>query len=272
MGFCICLAHAGFIPAVLSFILWSLPGAVGMFLLAWGISRIGTILPSSVYALLSGLNAATVGIIALAAVQLSTRAITDDVTRAILIVAACAGMCYNALWYFPTLMAAAGIVTVAWDVWGVHRAVVQARRRWKDWRMRKTARRNELDEEREPELENSSQTGRTNDIQMTDMSRKPSLPEMPLPAAVTTSSRRSARSSVAEPQHQRPDETPSSPRVPERPQAIPIRSIGIKTGLAIIIGFFISFITIMVLRSTLDHKPVELSLFSNLYLAGALII
>jgi chromate transport protein ChrA len=49
----------------------SLPGAIGMYALSLGIQRINDVLPSIVYALLSGLNASTVGIIALAAVQVS---------------------------------------------------------------------------------------------------------------------------------------------------------------------------------------------------------
>jgi len=48
---------------------FSLPGAIGMFALALGVGRIGETLPDPVYALLSGLNASTVGIIAVAAVQ-----------------------------------------------------------------------------------------------------------------------------------------------------------------------------------------------------------
>jgi len=48
---------------------FSLPGAIGMFALALGIGKIGEVLPDSVYALLSGLNASTVGIITVAAVQ-----------------------------------------------------------------------------------------------------------------------------------------------------------------------------------------------------------
>jgi len=40
-----------------------------MFALALGVGRIGETLPDPVYALLSGLNASTVGIIAVAAVQ-----------------------------------------------------------------------------------------------------------------------------------------------------------------------------------------------------------
>ena len=46
----------------------SLPGASVMLLLAVGVSRIDNYLPGPVYALLSGLNAAAVGIIALAAI------------------------------------------------------------------------------------------------------------------------------------------------------------------------------------------------------------
>lgn len=63
--------HAGLICAVFAFLVWSLPGAVGMFLLSIGVGKIKDVLPGPVYGLLSGLNASTVGIIALAAVQVS---------------------------------------------------------------------------------------------------------------------------------------------------------------------------------------------------------
>lgn len=42
-----------------------------MFGLALGVQKISNVLPGVVYALLSGLNAATVGLVALAAVQVS---------------------------------------------------------------------------------------------------------------------------------------------------------------------------------------------------------
>ncbi|KAK3307772.1 uncharacterized protein B0T15DRAFT_508306 [Chaetomium strumarium] len=51
-----------------------------------------------VYALLLGLNAAT----------LSQKAITDRLTRIVVFLSSAAGMLYNALWYFPVLMVAAG--------------------------------------------------------------------------------------------------------------------------------------------------------------------
>jgi len=80
-----------------------------------GISRIRETLPAPVYALLSGLNSATVGIIALAAVQLSTKAITDKLTRILVFFGGTAGMLYNALWYFPVLMVTGGLSTIIWD-------------------------------------------------------------------------------------------------------------------------------------------------------------
>jgi hypothetical protein len=88
-----------------------------MYGLSLGIARIDPILPGPVYALISGLNASTVGIIALAAVQLARKAITDPLTRLIVLCSACAGLCYNALWYFPVIMIIGGSMTVIWDQW-----------------------------------------------------------------------------------------------------------------------------------------------------------
>ncbi|KAI3321196.1 chromate transporter-domain-containing protein [Xylariaceae sp. AK1471] len=115
MLYSINLICEGFLPALLGFLLWSLPGAFGMFGLCIGVSNIGETLPRVVYALLSGLNAAVVGIIALAAVQLSQKAITDDLTRIIVFLGASAGMLYNALWYFPAIIFLAGATTVIFD-------------------------------------------------------------------------------------------------------------------------------------------------------------
>jgi chromate transport protein ChrA len=69
MVFCIGLIHAGLVPAIFAFFLWSIPGAIGMYSLSLGVQHMPEQLPSVAYALLSGMNASTVGIIALAAVQ-----------------------------------------------------------------------------------------------------------------------------------------------------------------------------------------------------------
>lgn len=47
------------------------------------------------FALLSGLNAATVGLVALAAVQLSERAITNKMERFIVSATGCVGILYS---------------------------------------------------------------------------------------------------------------------------------------------------------------------------------
>lgn len=88
-----------------------------MFGLAMGISRISTTLPGPVYALLSGLNAATVGVIALAGAQLAKKAITGPLTRLLVVGTGCAGICYNALWYFPVILVIDGMITLLWTLW-----------------------------------------------------------------------------------------------------------------------------------------------------------
>ena len=75
-----------------------MPGAIGMYGLAVGVSHVGSTLPDPVYALLSGLNAATVGIIALAGVRLAGRAIFGKLTRFWVYLGAFMGMLYTALW------------------------------------------------------------------------------------------------------------------------------------------------------------------------------
>lgn len=134
MVFCIAMIHAGIVSAIVAFLLWSLPGAIAMYGLSLGVQNMPDKLPPLVYALLSGMNASTVGIIALAAVQLAEKAIQDPITRILVIFGACAGLCYNALWYFPVLIAIGGLMTVAWDVFlqqkvGKWKAKYVARRR-----------------------------------------------------------------------------------------------------------------------------------------------
>ncbi|CEL05814.1 Putative Chromate ion transporter (Eurofung) [Aspergillus calidoustus] len=131
MLFCLALLHAGFIPALLAFFFWSLPSAIGMYALSLGVQRIDETLPAPVYALLSGLNASTVGIIALAAVQLAEKAIRDKISRILVIFGACAGLCYSALWYFPVLMVAGGVATALWDGL-VYQQILRAKSAWKN--------------------------------------------------------------------------------------------------------------------------------------------
>jgi chromate transport protein ChrA len=72
-----------------------LPGALVMCGVALAIRNVQAVLPGLVYALLSGLNAATVGLIAVASVQLSERAITNQMERFIVAATGCSGILYQ---------------------------------------------------------------------------------------------------------------------------------------------------------------------------------
>ncbi|KAL4860684.1 hypothetical protein BDV12DRAFT_181231 [Aspergillus spectabilis] len=241
MVFCLALFHAGFLPALLVFFLWCLPGAIGMYSLSLGVQRIDETLPAPVYALLSGLNSSTVGIIALAAVQLSEKAIRDRISRILVIFGACAGLCYSALWYFPILMVAGGVATALWDGW----LYQQIRRAKSAWRNRN----------RQPELEGDNAesadervSGRT-PTQGTEMMRLRKPESWPIKASST---------GVAD-----PDETQNV-----RSQDHVIR---VRVGAVILVFFFASFIGILVARARLSSSPLILDLFANMYLAGTVI-
>lgn len=216
-----------------------------------GISKISETLPVPVYALLSGLNSATVGIIALAAVQLSTKAITDKLTRILVFFGGTAGMLYNALWYFPILMVAGGLSTIIWDYKFPHKVYRTIKSRGKQ------VPRNEEDDN-------------PNSQEMHTVSTAPS------PATTSDSTTRRAAvigSTTNRPPADLPKENIVTDQASPRPTAAsstPLR-IGWKPGILVIAAFFVTFIVIMVLRGTLPNPPRAFSLFANLYLAGTII-
>ena len=232
-----------------------------MFCFSLGVSHIGDELPRVVYALLSGLNAATVGIIALAAVQLSQKVITDKLTRVLVFLGGAGGMLYTALWYFPILMAAAGIATITWDLKVVQklaRLVILGKRD-------ATAAAIEIQESR-PEI-NSSQEPRTS-------------------GASTTSSQRDRASNVASSHlyetrristrnnnpsihgsNSNSDLSLGAPTPPEINRVI----LSWQRGVIVLVTFFASFLTVMLVRSLYPAPTRTFSLFANLYLAGTII-
>ncbi|KAK3393591.1 chromate transporter-domain-containing protein [Podospora didyma] len=260
MHYCVNLIHDGFLPAVLGFLIWSLPGALGMFGLAIGVSNIGESLPRIVYALLSGLNAATVGIIALAAVQLAQKAITDKLTRLLVFLGAAAGLLYNALWYFPLLMLAAGIITVVYDFRWLHGPVRMLQFRRKKTRSVEAAeaaegQQGENDLEMSPQggealqTTSSSKAGNDNDNNNTNTRQR--LPVTNQEAATTPNAGEEAEIHTVPPERR--------------------LNMSWKAGLSIIILFLVSFTIVMVIRGVLPNKPLLYSLFANMYLAGTVI-
>jgi chromate transport protein ChrA len=269
MVFCLAQVHAGIIPALFVFLLWSLPGAVGMFALSLGVRRMNEILPDPVYALLSGLNASTVGIIALAAVQLAEKCIRDRLTRIQVIAGACAGLCYNSLWYFPVLIVIGGLVTVVWDGW-MSAKIGSMRRRWKEKR-------------RNPESGAAEEMGGVESVQLEEMDRRDGEAQSTVQKRNVT-----AGSSTSEQVGAPSDSTQPAVVHPAIPDSTTHYTIRVKIGIALVVIFFgaysspisqpyriltppASFITILVLRSQLTTPPLELNVFANMYLAGTVI-
>jgi len=115
LAFSIAVVTNGVLPGLFAFLLWCLPGAVGMVAIGIAISKIPDQLPGPVLALFTGLNAAAVGLIALAAFQLGGAAGTDRITVALVWLSASFGICYHAPWMYPVLIAAGGLATLFWD-------------------------------------------------------------------------------------------------------------------------------------------------------------
>ncbi|RYP00783.1 hypothetical protein DL764_006417 [Monosporascus ibericus] len=271
MLYCINLIHDGFLSAVLALLFWSsasnlsasLPGALGMYGLAVGVSNIGDALPAPVYALLSGLNAATVGIVALAAVELAHKAITDRVTRVLVFLGAAAGLLYNALWYFPLIIVIGGIITVIHDFRWLHGPVKAVRNAV----MRKKQRPAETEEtidlpRQDPSVDGSVQKDTRGDDNISAGPSTGSAPAEGAKPGLPTSEREAAESGTA------------AATAAEEPRFVPPErrlNFSWKFGLAIICSFFISFLVIMVLRGVLPNKGLLYSLFANMYLAGTII-
>lgn len=212
-----------------------------MYGLAVGIQHIDDTLPAPVYALITGLNAATVGIIALAAVQLSQKAIKDTLTRILVFVGGTAGMLYNALWYFPVLMVGGGIATVIWDcrksiISSLHRKIP--------------------DEEAGP-------TGRKRHEEMRELSGTvgQNRPASTPPTRATA-----------------PDELNALPQQEDAEhfshtvsRTLSHRIFRWEFGIGIAVCFFLTFTPVMVLRGVLKEAPRGFMLFANMYLAGTII-
>lgn len=230
-----------------------------MYGLAIGVSNIGDTLPGPVYALLSGLNASTVGIIAVAAVQLSDKAITDKITRILVLVGATAGILYNALWYFPLLMFLAGCATVVYDYRWLHgpiKAVVG---------MVKNPRRRRRAEETESVELSQAQSANQDNTAATTATTSGAAEERN--GAATRSSQANNAETLPVTENGRSAASPE-PRVVPQERML---NFSWPFGLGIIIFFFVTFIIIMVLRGVLPVKLLLFRFFANMYLAGTII-
>jgi chromate transport protein ChrA len=241
-------------PAII-LILHSLPGAIAAYGLAIGISKVNDTLPAPAYALLSGLNSATVGIIALAAVQLSQKAITDKLTRILVFFGGTAGMLYNALWYYPILMVVGGIATMFWD----SRFGQITVRKVTNWNKPRQSQPDAELAAPETEMQNITPDSSEESKQADNSAQRRTG------TGQTTSHTASTEAIV--------DETQRAGSPIERivPQALQLRVLSWKTGTITIAAFFAIFVTLMVLRGSLTAPTRVFSLFANLFLAGTII-
>ncbi|KAJ0127833.1 Linoleate diol synthase, partial [Fusarium oxysporum f. sp. albedinis] len=275
MHYCINLLHDGFLPALFAnkWVAIGLPGALGMYGLSIGVSNIGESLPRAVYALLSGLNAATVGIIVLAAVQLSEKAITDKITRILVFLGASAGMMYNALWYllnvggftlnfrikyFPLLMFLAGVATVVHDFRWLHRPIKVITARFQ-----KKAKHSQNTSEEGVEMQIQRQATASNGHK-----------EFNAGAGPSSHGKDGNRSGRIDENGTLPLTEREASAVEDQSRIVPQErrlNISWKFGVLLIVLFLLSFIVVMVLRGTLPYKSRLYSLFANMYLAGTII-
>lgn len=190
-----------------------------MYGLSVGIQNLSNTLPGPVYALLSGLNAATVGIVAVSAVQLAEKAIHDKISRILIIFGACAGLCYNALWYFPVLMVIGGLVIATWDGW-LYSQVQKTKKAWQNRHKRPV----DSEEANSTNMELESTTPGPAEQNSGVRSRKPNQSE-DLPRASGALPAGSTRSTETE--------ASQSPK----------HRVRVRTGIAIFVAFFGMFFT-----------------------------
>jgi len=227
-----------------------------MFGLSLGVANINQTLPSIAYDLLSGLNAAVVGVIALATIELSGKSITDKLTRLLVFFTASAGMLYNALWYFPVLMAASGFATLVYDFRWLHGPIGAMVRLTTFWRSRRPASESAAAVEPETELDTVRDEQQVGSPAPGDRIMEQSAGQETDSNLPTTE--REGTSMTTEGQ----------PRV--IPKALRI-SITWRIGVAIIVSFFASFLAVMIVRGIFPSPPRLYSLFANMYLAGTII-
>ena len=239
-----------------------------MYGLALGISRVGATMPSPVYALLSGLNAATVGIIALAAVRLATRAITDKITRFLVYLSGIMGMLYTAIWYYPVLLIGAGCVTTLWDLRCPHACCNFIQGLAKRWR-KPPQPPDDVERRSSTTAHQSSTTAFRNSLEL----------EKPLPALPPTSHHDSVRGRRPEsclPQGSiAPPTTPWSPdnsSLPLKPTKTDIPVMSWQVGIGIIVAFIATFATTIAISTLVLKTDRAFSLFSSLYQTGTIIV
>ncbi|GHJ89106.1 hypothetical protein NliqN6_5508 [Naganishia liquefaciens] len=270
LAFSIATVRGGMLCGLVAFLFWSIPGAAGMAGLAAAVRSFPDKLPPIVLALLTGLNASAVGLIALAAYQLSNGAVTDAVSRIVLVGSASFGICYHAPWMYPVLVASGGIIIFLYDF--RHRILSHIRPR----------RRRRISSASPPPVDAS--------IELQPMPSSPADVAMPPLAKTRSASAQEAEDASKKPgaetdesglRQRRPVAT--SVAVPVPPEAAPptederlrTRLIVPPSKVAYTLGasFIAVILTLLVLRAKfpVDPVPRALDFTTNMVIAGVII-
>jgi hypothetical protein len=146
----------------------------------------------------------------------------------LVITGACAGLCYNALWFFPVLILIGGVVTVLWDVW-IQQSIGKMRANWTAKRRRAKNQNGDVEEIRpsrsiplEEHAQDAATTVTHRKPQVEDLGRDASIVRDP--ARHTSSANGSAREDS--------DSTGAAPIADTT-----THNVSVKIGIAIIASF-----------------------------------
>ncbi|SPO27013.1 related to chromate transport protein [Ustilago trichophora] len=277
LAFSIAVARNGTLAGLIAFLFWSLPGAAGMAALGAGVRKFPERLPPIVLALLTGLNAAAVGLIALAAFQLSNSSITDPVTRLLVLGSASFGICYHAPWMYPVLVFGGGLITLAYDF--RHRIVHSVFAKL-NIRNRQAAKQHSAvevggnnDSNQDIELEPISSTRRAS-LDATDKKQPgPAIQELPFQAGSSSaqaSLRQRTPHNVVQ-SNNVTSQTNEADAAAAPDHRTPIMVLNRRIALALGATFIVFVVAVVVTRSQLNSPPRTFDFFTNMMIAGVII-
>ncbi|CDU25973.1 uncharacterized protein SPSC_06144 [Sporisorium scitamineum] len=273
LAFSIAVARNGTLAGLVAFLFWSIPGAAGMAALGAGVRKFPERLPPIVLALLTGLNASAVGLIALAAYQLSQSSITDAVTRLLVLASASFGICYHAPWMYPVLVFGGGLITLLYDF--RHRIVkaISSRVNGHRSRSKKTSQDNDAtqpDQTQDIELEPVASTRRAS-LDATDKKQPgPAVQELPFQAG-TSSTAPSLRQRTAATVNRNDLQNGTAPDASVVDRRTPIMVLSRNIAVALGAGFIALVAAVVVTRSQLSSPPRAFDFFTNMMIAGVII-
>ncbi|KAF4556154.1 Hypothetical protein D9617_1g080290 [Elsinoe fawcettii] len=245
----VCLAwlHAGPIPALWVFCLWTLPAALGMLALGLGIQQVSDVLPAIAYAFLTGLNAAIVGIIALAATQLSIKSIKTHLDRVLIVFGGCAGLLYSSLWYFPVIIVSGGVITISW-VHGLLPIITRMRVKWEVRKAVREVKRKQVNDDEDNDHSNEERRA-SREVEM--------QPQVPTKANDQPSGNTTMGT---------PPQPALDPRADTKTYRVPI-----PIGLALIAVFIALVVVLLVTSRVIENAQRPHEFAANMVLAGSII-